>query len=126
MPIYEFECKKCKEKFQTLCKMGESAKSVKCELCGSSNVKRLFSTFAAHVKDSDSGSSGSSGSMPGGGQMQKEPPIPGAVQISAEEAGAPPEGDIEPETNAQFERRIREREWKKKYNRDYDKDKLGG
>lgn len=63
MPIYEFECNDCKCVFERMCKMDESLKSIKCQHCGGSNIKRLISTFAAHVKED-------------GGRSKEPPPKP--------------------------------------------------
>ncbi|MFH1367542.1 MAG: FmdB family zinc ribbon protein [Elusimicrobiota bacterium] len=44
MPIYEFVCKKCKKKFETLLMAGEKAV---CPACGGDDLEKQFSTFAA-------------------------------------------------------------------------------
>jgi len=44
MPIYEFICKKCNKKFETLVKIGKE-KEVSCPNCGSSNLEKLLSSF---------------------------------------------------------------------------------
>jgi len=44
MPIYEYNCKKCGSDFELLV-MGGSEK-IACEHCGSTSVKKKFSTFA--------------------------------------------------------------------------------
>ncbi len=43
MPIYEFECQKCKADFEELV---FSSTKVECPECGSKKVKRLLSNFA--------------------------------------------------------------------------------
>ncbi|MCS7242407.1 FmdB family zinc ribbon protein [Candidatus Caldatribacterium sp.] len=43
MPIYEYECKRCKEKFEILV-FGN--KSVCCPKCGSEELVKKFSVFA--------------------------------------------------------------------------------
>jgi len=44
MPIYEFECKKCKEVFEAMCAVADGA-SVSCPACGSGQSKKLVSVF---------------------------------------------------------------------------------
>jgi len=47
MPIYEYGCTSCGEKFEVLHRSGHEA--VKCPSCNSEEVERLLSTFAAHA-----------------------------------------------------------------------------
>jgi putative FmdB family regulatory protein len=51
MPIYEYDCAKCKERFEELVQAGGEAK-VACPSCGSTSVERRFSTFATEWKPS--------------------------------------------------------------------------
>ena len=44
MPIYEFECEKCEEIFETLRPVSDSG-SASCPACGSSRVIKLISAF---------------------------------------------------------------------------------
>jgi putative FmdB family regulatory protein len=44
MPIYEFECEECGERFEELVAAGED--SVPCPACGSTRARRLMSGFA--------------------------------------------------------------------------------
>ena len=44
MPLYEYVCKKCGQRFEALVRAGE--KTV-CEKCGSPEVEKLLSAFAA-------------------------------------------------------------------------------
>ncbi len=60
MPIYEFECRACKEPFELMTSFSRVGEA-KCPKCGSSKVHRLMSTFAAHA------SGGSSHDHSGGG-----------------------------------------------------------
>ena len=46
MPIYTYQCKDCKKKFDAIHGMNESLD--KCEKCGSENIKRLI-TYSAPV-----------------------------------------------------------------------------
>jgi len=45
MPIYEFVCMRCESHFEELVRMGESAD---CPDCGSADVRKQLSVFAAH------------------------------------------------------------------------------
>ncbi|MCK4431122.1 MAG: zinc ribbon domain-containing protein [Candidatus Aminicenantes bacterium] len=44
MPIYEFTCKRCGKRFETLVSIG-AEKKVSCLECGSKDVQKLFSSF---------------------------------------------------------------------------------
>ena len=46
MPIYEYECHKCGERFELRRSMRESDQDVKCPKCGIENARRVFSAFA--------------------------------------------------------------------------------
>jgi putative FmdB family regulatory protein len=54
MPIYEYQCAECGERFEIRQSMGESSSSVKCPKCQAGNPKRLISSFFAQ-KPSTSG-----------------------------------------------------------------------
>lgn len=43
MPIYEFECSKCRARFEEIVKAGQTAP---CPRCKSSEVQRLFSPIS--------------------------------------------------------------------------------
>ncbi|MEK6647038.1 MAG: zinc ribbon domain-containing protein [Candidatus Firestonebacteria bacterium] len=45
MPVYEFECKKCRNKFEVLLNFSEIGKGIKCPKCKSFKVDKLFSIF---------------------------------------------------------------------------------
>ena len=47
MPIYEYKCKKCGEKFDAYRPFIGSDKSVKCPKCGSKAPERLMSIFSS-------------------------------------------------------------------------------
>ena len=46
MPIYEYECRKCEEKFELRRTIADSDSEVKCPKCGAENPQRVFSVFA--------------------------------------------------------------------------------
>ncbi|MCX7786819.1 MAG: zinc ribbon domain-containing protein [Spirochaetes bacterium] len=45
MPIFEYTCTKCGQKFETLV-LGNT--EIQCPSCGSTKLKKQFSTFAVH------------------------------------------------------------------------------
>jgi putative FmdB family regulatory protein len=52
MPIYEYGCPKCRKIFSFLVR-GSGKKKFKCPLCGSGNLKRVYSSFAlTHSEES--------------------------------------------------------------------------
>lgn len=53
MPIYEYECRRCGERFEVLQKMNEDNSRVRCPRCNADRPQRVLSTFS-------SGSAGSS------------------------------------------------------------------
>ncbi len=61
MPIYEYKCIKCGNKFEILQKMNESDKNINCPECGAAKPEKLFSTFSS---SSDKGSSCDTGTCP--------------------------------------------------------------
>jgi len=45
MPIYEYECPKCGEKFEVRQAMGETGIGLSCPKCHAANPQRLVSSF---------------------------------------------------------------------------------
>lgn len=64
MPIYEYVCKKCSNKFELLRLSINGFKSVECPECGSHKVVKEFSTFAPAVSGAAGGCADSTCSMP--------------------------------------------------------------
>jgi putative FmdB family regulatory protein len=64
MPLYEFRCEDCGNKFSEIKRIGDN--NAVCPECGSSNTKRMISTFAS-VSNSAGSASFSGGSNCGGG-----------------------------------------------------------
>lgn len=62
MPIYEFRCAKCGEKFEELC--STQARPV-CPKCGVNEVERLFSPFATKSGNDFHGSTTGAGGCAG-------------------------------------------------------------
>ncbi len=59
MPIYLYKCEKCGKVFEQL--VMKASEKPKCSKCGSSNLKKLPTTFGVKM-----GASGSGGSCPTG------------------------------------------------------------
>jgi putative FmdB family regulatory protein len=49
MPVFEYKCSDCNEKFEVLHKSTLEQTNVSCPNCNSSNHKKLFSAFSASV-----------------------------------------------------------------------------
>ena len=65
MPLYEYRCQSCGERFEVLQRLGEGPDGLTCPRCGAGEPSRQLSTFAAGA---GSGSSaGASGGACGGG-----------------------------------------------------------
>ena len=48
MPVYEFECKKCRKVFEVAMSIAEAVKKkMVCPDCGGKDVVQLFSSFSA-------------------------------------------------------------------------------
>lgn len=46
MPLYEYVCKHCSERFEKLVRMSAAPPTVICPSCASAEVERALSTFA--------------------------------------------------------------------------------
>lgn len=67
MPIFEFECPKCRRAFDELVRNAEAAKDVTCPTCGSRKVKKKLSTFASKISGGGAASSASAAACAPGG-----------------------------------------------------------
>jgi putative FmdB family regulatory protein len=47
MPIYEYRCETCGEKFEKFVRSGSAEVELKCPNCGGDEVKKAFSVFGA-------------------------------------------------------------------------------
>ena len=61
MPIYEYYCKDCRNKFELLTTYTESEVDIECSKCHGSNVRKLFSVFARARGGDDFGDDGDYG-----------------------------------------------------------------
>ncbi len=53
MPIYEYQCRKCKKQFQSLVMSKEEETNLPCPGCGNRDLKRLISRVAYHVSEGE-------------------------------------------------------------------------
>ena len=54
MPIYEYVCESCKEKFEKLVRSMSSSEAIVCPKCGAKKTTRQFSSFAVGAGQSQS------------------------------------------------------------------------
>lgn len=47
MPLYEYSCRECGDRFEVLQSMNQGAAGLVCPSCGHPEVAKQFSTFAA-------------------------------------------------------------------------------
>ncbi len=64
MPLYEYECEDCGERFEKLTSASKKDEASECPECGSANTGRVLSTFAVGKASSSSGSSCPTGTCP--------------------------------------------------------------
>ena len=67
MPIYEYICNACSEKFSLLQNISDSEKGTVCPRCSSKNTKKMVSAFCCSGGNSGGPSSGHSHGLGGGG-----------------------------------------------------------
>ncbi len=52
MPLYEYSCRQCGQRFEVLQRIGADASGVSCPKCGGREVAKQLSTFASSVQGS--------------------------------------------------------------------------
>ncbi len=57
MPIYEYECRKCNERFEVMQKMSEGNEGLSCPKCKAEKPERLLSAFCSSKGKSSPGAS---------------------------------------------------------------------
>ena len=69
MPLYEFQCSKCKSDFEelVLSSKPEALASVTCPECGSHKVTKKVSTFASSISGGSATRTSTSSCAPSGG-----------------------------------------------------------
>jgi putative FmdB family regulatory protein len=55
VPLYEYLCATCGNRFEVLRRVGQSSEGVACPQCGRGDVEKEFSTFAGSVAGGASG-----------------------------------------------------------------------
>lgn len=64
MPIYEYRCRECENRFEILQRLGQGAEGLECPRCGAQHLEKQFSTFASNT--GESARSATPGCGPGG------------------------------------------------------------
>ena len=59
MPIYEYECQSCSEKFEMFRSISDDDSEIKCPNCGQNKSRRVLSRFATGASYGESAASGS-------------------------------------------------------------------
>lgn len=67
MPIYEYVCTKCKERFSLLQRVGSCQADTNCPKCSSNEVKKVMSSFCCSADSAGSAAPSSSRGFSGGG-----------------------------------------------------------
>lgn len=49
MPIYEYECPGCNHRQEILQSLRQDADGLSCSVCGGSELRKLYSTFASNT-----------------------------------------------------------------------------
>jgi putative FmdB family regulatory protein len=57
MPIYEYRCESCGDKFEKLVRRAEDAMEAGCPACGEKHLHQEYSTFSARATSGTGGSS---------------------------------------------------------------------
>ena len=64
MPIYEYRCERCKQRFERLVSLREANAAPTCPQCGATETRKQFSPFASMERNT---SSNTSTCVPSGG-----------------------------------------------------------
>jgi len=67
MPIYEYQCLDCGERFEVLQRMGAGGEGLTCPQCRKSRVTKQFSTFASGAGSSPSATASAAAATCGAG-----------------------------------------------------------
>ena len=49
MPLYEYRCRECGERFEKLARFSASASEIECPKCGARKVDKLISAFSTRM-----------------------------------------------------------------------------
>ena len=61
MPIYEYQCSQCDERFEAILRSSDEESGLQCPKCHAQSIQRVVSVFSTHAAKSSS-SCGPSGS----------------------------------------------------------------
>ena len=64
MPIYEYRCLECGEKFEKLVRLSTPASEIECSKCGAQKVEKLISNFCARMSSATAAASAAACSTP--------------------------------------------------------------
>ena len=67
MPIYEYQCGKCREFFEKIQRLGEGGDALSCPYCGEQSPQKIISCFHSFKKFSSSTRKSSPTSFNSGG-----------------------------------------------------------
>ena len=68
MPIYEYRCKNCQNKFDKLVPMNTGSSEIECPACHKKQAEKVISLFGTKESDNSSyATAGSCAPAPGGG-----------------------------------------------------------
>ena len=62
MPIYEYVCQNCGQKYEKLVRSNSAAPELKCPHCGSSQARKALSLFGTHAASGEAAWSAASSS----------------------------------------------------------------
>ncbi len=66
MPLYEYRCEECDNRFEILQRLGEGADGLTCPSCDAPRLEKMFSTFAAAGTEGSAAESASAACGQGG------------------------------------------------------------
>ena len=69
MPVYEYICQECENRFEKRVGFSEADRDQECPACGSSHSRKQISMFASSSSGNNSGSAVSSSSCGGTGRF---------------------------------------------------------
>ena len=58
MPLYEYQCAGCDNRFEVLQRVGQGSEGLECPDCGGAEVEKEYSTFAGCVAGTSSAGGG--------------------------------------------------------------------
>ena len=87
MPIYEYRCKKCEQRFELMRRLADRTKRAKCEHCGSTATALAISAFAIVGSSDFSSDRGDFGDLDGMGDEDEMGGMPGMPDMGGGDFG---------------------------------------